>query len=95
MMPIDSMTDLEAKARDCIENHTHRLIEHPTEQDIYTREESIYISGYKQRDRELRKLIDNMKADVRGNIKWADQQGNPQMYMKLNSMINQWEEKHD
>lgn len=41
------MTDLEAKARDCIENHIHKLIEHPTEQDIYTREESIYISGYK------------------------------------------------
>ena len=85
------MTDLEAKARDCIENHTHRLIEHPTKQDVYTREESIYISGYKQRDRELRKLIENMKADVRGNIKWADQSGNIQMYMKLNSMINQWE----
>lgn len=42
------MTELEAKAKDCIENHTHKLVDKPTEQDIYLREESIYISGYKQ-----------------------------------------------
>ena len=42
------MTELEAKAKDCIENHTHKLVDKPTKQDIYLREESIYISGYKQ-----------------------------------------------
>ncbi|MCR5494812.1 MAG: hypothetical protein K6F15_04165 [Treponema sp.] len=41
------MTDLEAKAKDCIENHTHKLVDKPTKQDIYLREESIFISGYK------------------------------------------------
>ena len=42
------MTKLEALAKDCIENHTHRLVDKPTKQDIYLREESIFISGYKQ-----------------------------------------------
>ena len=41
------MTELEAKAKDCIENHTHKLVDKPTKQDIYLREESIFISGYK------------------------------------------------
>ena len=41
------MTELEAKAKDCIENHTHKLVNKPTKQDIYLREESIFISGYK------------------------------------------------
>ena len=31
------MTELEALARECIENHTHKLIARPTKQDIYTR----------------------------------------------------------
>ena len=41
------MTELEAKAKDCIENHTHKLVDKPTKQDIYLREEAIFISGYK------------------------------------------------
>ena len=41
------MTELEVKAKDCIENHTHKLVDKPTKQDIYLREESIFISGYK------------------------------------------------
>ena len=41
------MTELEAKAKDCIENHTHKLVDKPTKQDVYLREESIFISGYK------------------------------------------------
>ena len=41
------MTELEAKAKDCIENHTHKLVDKPTKQDIYLREESIFISGYR------------------------------------------------
>lgn len=38
---------LEEKARECIEKHTHKLVDKPTKQDVYTREESIFISGYK------------------------------------------------
>ena len=41
------MTELEAKAKDCIENHTHKLVDKPSKQDIYLREESIFISGYR------------------------------------------------
>jgi len=51
------MTELESLARDCIENHTHRLVDKPTKQDIYIREESIYISGY----RECEKLLNRAK----------------------------------
>lgn len=39
---------------------------------------------------ELEAQIEKMKSDVRGNIKWADQNKNEQMYCKLNAMINQW-----
>ena len=41
------MTKLESLAKDCIVNHTHKLVDKPTNQDIYLREESIFISGYK------------------------------------------------
>lgn len=51
------MTELEALARECIENHTHKLIARPTKQDIYTREESIYISGYKECERQNKNRI--------------------------------------
>lgn len=43
--------------------------------------------------RELEAQIEKMKSDVKGNIKWADQNKNEQMYCKLNAMINQWEIK--
>ena len=42
---------------------------------------------------QLREQIEKMKSDVMGNIKWADQNKNNQMYYKLNAMINQWEIK--
>ena len=45
------MTELESLAKDCIENHTHKLVDKPTKQDIYLREESIYIAGYKEAER--------------------------------------------
>lgn len=48
------MTELEKKAKDCIENHTHKLVDKPTKLDIYLREESIYISGYKQGQADIR-----------------------------------------
>lgn len=50
------MTKLEALAKDCIENHTHRLVDKPTKQDIYLREESIFIQGYKQSESRIAKL---------------------------------------
>ena len=59
------MTELEAKAKDCIENHTHKLVDKPTKQDIYLREESIFISGYKlgatEATKELQEQIEKMK----------------------------------
>lgn len=60
------MTKLEALAKDCIENHTHRLVDKPTKQDIYLREESIFIQGYRQSEKriaELEKENAELKAD--------------------------------
>ena len=54
------MTELEALAKDCIENHTHKLIDKPTKQDIYLREESIYISGYRECERRNKKDMENL-----------------------------------
>lgn len=50
------MTKLEALAKDCIENHTHKLVDKPTKQDIYLREESIFIQGYRQSEKRITKL---------------------------------------
>lgn len=49
------------------------------------------IEGRDVKIMELEQQIEEMKSDVRTNIKWADQKKNNQMYCKLNSMINQWE----
>ena len=43
--------------------------------------------------KELEAQIEKMKSDVKGNIRWADQNKNEQMYCKLNAMFNQWEIK--
>ena len=59
------MTKLEALAKDCIENHTHRLIDKPSKQDIYTREESIYISGYKECERQNKNKIEQLEAQIK------------------------------
>ena len=58
------MTELEALARECIENHTHKLIARPTKQDIYTREESIYISGYKECERQNKNRIAELEERI-------------------------------
>lgn len=50
------MTKLESLAKDCIENHTHRLVDKPTKQDIYLREESIFIQGYRQSEKRITEL---------------------------------------
>jgi len=58
------MTELEALAKDCIENHTHKLVDKPTKQDIYLREESIFIQGYRQSEKRIAELeaqIEKMK----------------------------------
>lgn len=64
------MTELEAKAKDCIENHTHKLVDKPTKQDIYLREESIFISGYRlgatEATKELQEELE--KAEEKINI---------------------------
>lgn len=59
------MTELEALARECIENHTHKLIARPTKQDIYTREVSIYISGYKECERQNKNRIAELESRIR------------------------------
>ena len=55
------MTKLEALAKDCIENHTHKLVDKPTKQDIYLREESIFIQGYRQSEKQLAELEAQIK----------------------------------
>ena len=58
------MTELEALAKDCIENHTHKLVDKPTKQDIYTREESIYISGYRECERRYKKEKEELQEKL-------------------------------
>ena len=55
------MTKLESLAKDCIENHTHRLVDKPTKQDIYLREESIFIQGYRQSEKRIAELEKDVK----------------------------------
>ena len=75
------MTKLEALAKDCIENHTHKLVDKPTKQDIYLREESIFIQGYRQSEKriaeleatnkkisdECHKLVDSLEKEQKEN----------------------------
>ena len=62
------MTKLEALAKDCIENHTHRLVDKPTKQDIYLREESIFIQGYRQSEKRIAELVkENAELDCQKN----------------------------
>ena len=66
----------------------------PYASDFRAREQSFKDGaefGYNKAKADLEKQIEKMKADVRTNIKVAEQSENNQMYFKLNSMINQWE----
>ena len=49
-----------------------------------------YIKELKEENNELKEQIEKMKADVKGNIKWADWNKNDQMWQKLVKMYNQW-----
>jgi len=67
------MTRLESLAKDCIENHTHKLVDKPTKQDIYLREESIYIAGYRECEKQLikaKEIIEKLMYTPRGCIAW-------------------------
>lgn len=63
------MTKLEALAKDCIENHTHRLVDKPTKQDIYLREESIFIQGYRQSEKRIATL-EKENAELKEKISY-------------------------
>jgi hypothetical protein len=65
------MTKLEALAKDCIENHTHRLVDKPTKQDIYLREESIFIQGYRQCEKRIATL-EKENAELKERADKAD-----------------------
>ena len=65
------MTKLEALAKDCIENHTHRLVDKPTKQDIYLREESIFIQGYRQSEKRIATL-EKENAELKERADKAD-----------------------
>lgn len=67
------MTKLEALAKDCIENHTHRLVDKPTKQDIYLREESIFIQGYRQSEKRIEEL-EQENALLKGRNEVFEQQ---------------------
>ena len=76
------MTKLEALAKDCIENHTHRLVDKPTKQDIYLREESIFMQGYRQSEKRIAELevqIEKMK-EVILDLLWFEDNLDPYMY---------------
>lgn len=62
------MTKLEALAKDCIENHTHKLVDKPTKQDIYLREESIFIQGYRQSEKRIAEL-EKENAELKKKLK--------------------------
>lgn len=59
------MTELETLAKDCIENHTHKLVDKPTKQDVYLREESIYIQGYKECERQDKTKIEELQTQIK------------------------------
>lgn len=67
------MTKLEALAKDCIENHTHKLVDKPTKQDIYLREESIFIQGYRQSEKRIEEL-EQENALLKGRNEVFEQQ---------------------
>ena len=56
---------------------------------------SDYAKKAEEKIKKLEEQIEEMKSDVKGNIRWADQNKNEQMYCKLNVMFNQWEIKKD
>lgn len=66
------MTKLEALAKDCIENHTHRLVDKPTKQDFYLREESIFIQGYRQSEKRIEEL-EQENAELKDELKDANE----------------------
>lgn len=90
------MTKLEALAKDCIENHTHRLVDKPTKQDIYLREESIFIQGYRQSEKKIADLeqqIEKMKSDVISERDKAKSLEDVITYTVLNDILAKWEIK--
>ena len=92
------MTKLEALAKDCIENHTHRLVDKPTKQDIYLREESIFIQGYRQSEKKIADLeqqIEKMKFDVISERDKAKRLEDVITYTVLNNILAKWEIKEN
>ena len=88
------MTKLEALAKDCIENHTHRLVDNPSKQDIYLREESIFIQGYRQSEKrieELEKIILKLRNCM--NCKDRDTRGYSSCKDKGIVLCSHWEMK--
>lgn len=79
------MTKLEALAKDCIENHTHRLVDKPTKQDIYLREESIFIQGYRQSEKRITDLEKQVK-----DLEWQLQEvaKDNDLYQKENAELD-------
>lgn len=78
------MTKLESLAKDCIENHTHRLVDKPTKQDIYLREESIFIQGYRQSEKRIAEL-EKENAEIRA-IAENQQSSNMSRYFEIKKL---------
>ncbi len=91
------MTELEALAKDCIENHTHRLVDKPTKQDIYLREESIFIQGYRQSEKRIADLeaqiekMKNQKVFLLQRVDTDDYTIDEQFYTTDEEIAKEWD----
>lgn len=76
----------------------HKVADGATEATKELQKENEILEGCLLAEQEysltLEKQIEEMKSDVKSNIKWADQNKNDQMWQKLVKMYNQWEQKH-
>lgn len=89
--------ELKKEAEEWLKKNSKEFILNP-KYSPFDYAEAIYLAGAELREKHITELeaqIEKMKSDVMGNVKWADQNKNEQMYCKLNVMINQWKIKEN
>ena len=91
--PREKQTQIDAEQIRALQKQNGELTDKIRELEAQLEREKNLNQCMSDNNEQLREQIEKMKSDVMGNIKWADQNKNNQMYYKLNAMINQWEIK--
>ena len=89
--------ELKKEAEEWLKENSKEFILNP-KYSPFDYAEAIYLAGAESREEHIAEpeaQIEKMKFDVKGNIKWADENKNNQMYFKLNTMFNQWKIKEN